>query len=70
MTFRFRGLSELKMENFGPANILFGLEFSQCPNLAAFQVEPDSVMDRSGSFVAVAGEIVSVVLCSPDGKPA
>ena len=70
VTFRFRGLSDLKMETFNSGNILFAMQFSQSAGASRFHVELDSVMDMSGSFSAAEGEVISVVSCTSDGKPA
>ena len=70
VTLRFEELSDLKMEEFRSGNILFGMVFSQLAGSPAFQVELDSVMDMSGSFTALKGEVISVVVCTPDAKPA
>ena len=70
VSFHFDGLYDLEMEAFGSDNILFGLKMSPCSTPASFHVELDSVMDRSGSFSARSGEVVSVIPCTPDGKVA
>jgi hypothetical protein len=70
VTFRFDGLSDLSMEEFAAGNILFGMALSQSADFHGFHVELESVMDMSGSFTALSGEVMSIVLCSSDGKPA
>lgn len=70
VSFQFDSLSEVKMHAFRSGNILFGLEISPCSAPASFHVELDSVMDMSGSFSARSGEVVSVIPCTSDGKPA
>lgn len=70
VSFRFGSLYDVRMEAFGAGNILFGLEISPCSAPASFHVELNSVMDMSGSFSARSGEVVSVIPCTSDGKPA
>lgn len=67
VAFRFSGLHDVCMEEFQLDNILYSLEISPCAEAGSFRVELESVMDRSGSFSARHGEVVSVVPCAPDG---
>jgi hypothetical protein len=70
VSFRFGSLHDVEMDEFRSGNILFGLEISPCSDPASFHVGLDSVMDMSGSFSARAGEVVSVIPCTSDGKVA
>ncbi len=70
VTLRFDGLSDVQMDAFGSGNILFGLQMSLCSAPDSFHVELDSVMDRSGTFSARSGEVVSVISCASDGTAA
>jgi hypothetical protein len=65
VSFRFTGLFEVDMDNFGADNILFGMEFFPMDDGASFRVVLDSVIDRSGSFSAKKGEVVSVIPYTP-----
>ncbi len=68
VTFHFDGVHTVQMGAFEAGNILFGLEISPCSDSASFHVELDSVIDKSGSFSAQSGEVISVIPCTRDGK--
>ena len=58
------------MDAFDAENILFGIEFFPSSDDSTFRVVLDSVMDKSGSFSARNGEVVSVIPCTPHGHEA
>ena len=66
VSFRFDGLFDVSMNAFGTHNILFGIEFFPSTDNSSFRVVLNSVMDKSGSFSARKGEVVSVIPCTPD----
>lgn len=68
VSFRFKGIYNVEMDNFRSGNILSALQFFPSKDLSSFKVELDSVMDMSGSFFASSGEVVSIVPCTADGK--
>lgn len=68
VSFRFEGLFEVNMDTFDSDNILFGIEFFPIGDGSSFRVALDSVMDKSGSFSARKGEVVSMVPCTPNGR--
>jgi hypothetical protein len=70
VSFRFDGVFDVEMAAFDAGNILFGIEFSPNSDGSFFRVVLDSVMDKSGSFSARKGEVVSVIPCTPDGHEA
>ena len=69
MTFRFSDLHDVQMDALKVENILDILDISQGSDPASCHVELGSVMDMSGSFSAGSGEVISVVPCTPDGRP-
>jgi Immunity protein 50 len=70
VSFRFDGIFDVEMAAFDASNILSGIEFFPASDGSSFRVVLDSVMDRSGSFSARKGEVVSVIPCTPDGHEA
>lgn len=70
VSFRFDGLSDVKMDDFRSGNSLFGMEMRPCSVPASFHVNLDSVMDMSGSFSARSGEVVSIIPCTSEGNAA
>ena len=70
VSFRFDGIFDVEMAAFDASNILSGIEFFPPSDGSSFRVVLDSVMDRSGSFSARKGEVVSVIPCTPDGHEA
>lgn len=70
VSFRFDAIFDVQMAAFDSGNILFGLEFFPSTDDSSFRVVLDSVMDKSGSFSARKGEVVSVIPCTPDGHKA
>ena len=66
--FRFSGVHDASLESFDSGNILFGMEITRADDADSFHVELDSVMDMSGDFYAASGEVLSVALCTSDGK--
>ena len=69
VTLRFNGVDNLQMDSFAAGNILFGLTITKADGDERFSVEFDSVMEMSGTFIAMAGMVVSVVPCASDGTP-
>jgi hypothetical protein len=67
--FRFKGISDAKMDAFSANNILYELNLVPEKDLSSFTVELESVMDMSGSFSSRAGE-VSITPCESDGSAA
>ncbi len=70
VSFRFDGIFDVEMATFDSGNILFGIEFFPSSDGSSFRVVLDSVMDKSGSFSARKGEVVSVIPCTSDGHEA
>ena len=70
VSFRFDGIFDVEMAAFGADNILFGMKFFPGSGGSSFRVVLDSVMDKSGSFSARKGEVISVIPCTPDGHEA
>ena len=68
VSFRFDGLFEVDMKAFYAGNILYGMEIFPIGDGSSFRVVLDSVMDKSGSFSARRGEVVSVIPCNPSGR--
>ena len=68
VTFHFAGVHGASLDKFDSGNILFGMDITRAGDADSFRVELDSVMDMSGDFSATSGEIVSVILCTSDGK--
>lgn len=68
VSFRFDSVFDIEMSAFDADNILFGMEFSLSSDSSSIRVILDSVMDKSGSFSARRGEVVSVIPCAPDGR--
>ena len=68
VTFHFCDVHDATLERFGLDNILFGMNITRDGDASSFHVGLDSVMDKSGSFAARSGEIVSVVPCTSEGK--
>jgi hypothetical protein len=70
VSFRFDSIFDVEMAAFDADNILFGIEFTPSSDGSSFRVVLDSVMDKSGSFSARRGEVVSVIPCTSDGHVA
>ena len=70
VSFRFDDIFDVEMAAFGAGNSLFGIEFFPSSDGSSFRVVLDSVMDKSSSFSARKGEVVSVIPCTPDGHEA
>jgi hypothetical protein len=71
--FLFTGITHADLEHFIPENILFDLGFSLPSEFEAagrFTVTLDSAMgsDLCGSFVATAGEVISVLPCDENAR--
>ena len=69
VSFRFSGLTEVEMDQFSSANILFGMNVRRVEGSDKLHVDLDSVMDMSGEFRAENGAILSVVPCTEKGLP-
>lgn len=65
--FEFNGVRDAEMDAFSSDNILFGLGLNQDADSCRIYVELDSVMDKSGSFTANSGAVLSIMPCTPDG---
>jgi len=70
VSFRFDAIFDVEMVAFDADNILFGIELFPSSDSSSFRVVLDSVMDKSGSFSARRGEVVSVIPCTSDGHEA
>jgi hypothetical protein len=70
VSFRFDAIFDVEMAAFDADNILFGIKLSPSSDSSSFRVVLDSVMDKSGSFSARRGEVVSVIPCTSDGHEA
>ena len=70
VSFRFDSIFDVEMTAFDADNILFGIEFAPSSDGSSFRVVLDSAMDKSGSFSARSGEVVSVIPCTSEGHVA